>query len=649
MWINKRFLAKNSISSLLLVQFILLFLPQSAWSNEVQIRYEVGFNSVFRLNSWTPVSVFLENKGPEANGDLSIRVRSGSELQENLGETVYSKPVLLPMFSSKRYVFNVFINSYSHPLIVEFNQQGKSPYRTSVNLRQHFTEHPLVVLVNTAMTRPLFEHSGINFVSTLAYHLPEKWDGYKSVEMLVVGVEVLRSLTDSQLKALQNWVKQGGMLVLSGNLNYGATRDERLQRFIQTEIFGIKTVSGLKGLKEFNDAEFLSHRAFVLLKTRPKNAIVLAKENDIPIIYERDLGFGKVVFLAFEYQQPSFMSWTGWQGFWGKIYQLRREQTSFAVRFSKSFLQTALMPENNANFPSLRKTTLLLGAYLFCLFIVFRFMKRHDSKGLTGLMFLIVTGCIFSISGIWFFKGYLGGKTPAWAGLGQVKLSRQDSTALIRQFKSVMAFHKGEYQMDLASNTQVIHLLDKGPGEAKGGLVLNKVRTDNLAVFPMKNWSYRYLQTDRLADLAIDGHAFFENDSLTITLNNHSSHRFHGCYLLFGNSLLELGDIEAQKRKTRLFSKTIIDQNRMIEGNQDDPVFSDKIIIDRPSFFPDLNRSLRKELLDSVRSRFELQNDTVILIGRMTPEKGWQRSQTDDLSENNFIWIFEWEIPLSFR
>ncbi len=623
--------------------------PQPARSNEVEIRHEVGFNSVFRLNNWNPVTVFLENKGPETSGDLSIRVRSGSELDENLSETLYSKPVSLPMFASKRFSFTVFINSYSHPLIIEFAQQGKAPYRSSVNLRQHFTVNPLVVVVNTSITLPLFEHSGVNFVSTLSLHLPEKSIGYDSVEMLVVGTDVLRSLTDSQLKALQDWVKQGGTLVLTGNLNYGTIRDESVQSFIRTEVFGIETVSSLKGLKAFSGQEFLSNRPFILLKTRPKNAEVLAQENDIPIIYQRSLGFGKIIVLAFEYQQPSFATWSGWQSFWEKIYQLKPEQTSFAATFSNSSLLNALMSENPADFPSFRQTMILLFAYLFCLVIVFKYMNRDDAKGKTSLVLLIGTGTLFSVLGIWFFNNYIGEKSPTWAGLGQVKLSKHDSTALIRQFKSVMAFQKGEFQLDLDSKAQMVQLHDKGSDDVKHGILLNQIRHNNSATFPMKNWSYKFLQTDHLADLSIDSDVSFENDNLAVTFDNQSSQSFHGCYLLFKDSLLELGVIEARKKMTRLFTRVAIDQNRLVKENQVDRTPSDKIIIDRPLFFPELNRSLRKELLDSVRNSFALRKDSIILVGQMLPEKGWEKTRPGDLSGNKSIWIVEWEIPITYR
>jgi hypothetical protein len=78
---------------------ILLFFPSITGASSITLEYRLGFNGLFTLNKWTPVTVIIENKGKTINGHLEIIATSGSEFRRDVYNRTYSTPVELPTHS----------------------------------------------------------------------------------------------------------------------------------------------------------------------------------------------------------------------------------------------------------------------------------------------------------------------------------------------------------------------------------------------------------------------------------------------------------------------------------------------------------------------------------------------------------------------
>ncbi len=75
----------------------------SAGQTRIDLDHEIGFNGIFKLRSWTPLQVTLENRGPETRGRLEVIVTSGSECRGDVYRTIYTADVDLPRGTRKRY------------------------------------------------------------------------------------------------------------------------------------------------------------------------------------------------------------------------------------------------------------------------------------------------------------------------------------------------------------------------------------------------------------------------------------------------------------------------------------------------------------------------------------------------------------------
>ena len=305
--------------------FLVLLCPFPAFSASVSMEYSLGFNSLFSLNRWTPLNIILENRGKTIYGLLEVVVTSGSEYRRDVHDTTYSMDVELPTNSKKLYSFTIFIDSFTHPLVIRLKDSQETILFSSVNLRSHYVDKPLVLVVGNKIPpdfSPILPERVLP-ISLRPQFLPETWYGYDGVEMLIMQASVWKNLRERQYIALTKWLEGGGYLITSGGLNYGSLLNERGGRIISVNILGSKRIFELNSLEEFAGQRLTSSDPFLVVKAEIKESVTLVEEDDIPIIIQKEVGLGKIIFLAFDYQRPPFAEWTGKNHFWNRILSLR--------------------------------------------------------------------------------------------------------------------------------------------------------------------------------------------------------------------------------------------------------------------------------------------------------------------------------------
>ena len=206
------------------VFLVIVCTPRATWSAAVSMEYFLGFNGHFQINSWTPLTVFLENRGRSTRANLEVIVTSGSELRQDVYPTTYAIDAELPNNSKKRYAFSILIRSISHHLVIRLRQKDNTLISTSVNLRPHFTEKKLAVVGDHFVSPDILSvlPTKLYPVNVRPEFLPENWYGYDGVELLIMRAGALRRLRARQFQALTRWLKKGGYLVTTGGINYGS-------------------------------------------------------------------------------------------------------------------------------------------------------------------------------------------------------------------------------------------------------------------------------------------------------------------------------------------------------------------------------------------------------------------------------------------
>ena len=183
----------------------------------------------------------------------------------------------------------------------------------------------------------------------------------------------IRRLRERQFQALTQWIKQGGYLITAGSLNYGSLSDQRIQSILPIRVLGQRRLFELKSLNNFCGRSLRSFESFLVIDVRMQNSDVLIREGDIPIIIQKHLGVGQIVFLAFDYNTQPFSNWDGRMLFWEKALSMRSRIDPQGVSVDNNKILDSMLANVPAHFPNSKSVFMLISVYLGLLWY---FMKK---------------------------------------------------------------------------------------------------------------------------------------------------------------------------------------------------------------------------------------------------------------------------------
>lgn len=136
--------------------------------------------------------------------------------------------------------------------------------------------------------------------------LPDRWIGLAPLRMIVLHDAGLDVLSPEQAKALRDYVRQGGTLLLAPGASRALFTHPAIAAIAAVEIGEPRSATELKGLRRFGP--FADRSAFRL--HLPTNGRVPPKMEDTGI-RDYEAGLGRVVVLPFDLRQAPFDGWAG--------------------------------------------------------------------------------------------------------------------------------------------------------------------------------------------------------------------------------------------------------------------------------------------------------------------------------------------------
>jgi hypothetical protein len=334
-----------------------LLAQQSANEQAAPARLEitgvrVGFNGLYKVGLWTPVTVFFKG-GPETvtglvqltlpDGDgLPSRVTSQRPYQVTAGQT--ASVMLFAKFGRIESELRAALVDAKGEQVFALRRfdsvhDPQSPELLSSAL---FSGQQLVVTIGSSIgiedaiklhlrdEKATIAHTRLENLD----QLPTRWYGYEGVDSLVLSTsraEIYRKLTEQsdQLKALEEWVERGGRLVISA-----ATRapellqDGPLARFAPGELIKVTTLTRTSELESYSETQ-----EPIVFRRGSNAAIPVAQfgaitgrieapdsqQTELPLVVRRPFGLGEVVYVAVDLDQPPLVEWKGRGQFVSKL------------------------------------------------------------------------------------------------------------------------------------------------------------------------------------------------------------------------------------------------------------------------------------------------------------------------------------------
>ncbi len=301
---------------------------------------DVGFDHRFRPGSWTPVGVTLRNGGPSLEAVLEFHVRQGALASQPPALTIYKLPVQMPPQSDRRWVVPLPLRQSFHQLEV-YLRPAAGPAAQAAAPRgeeSQVTPTPPPLLAAQVPLHPLASNAlfllvldrragGWQFLrrddrvqkvevlyAASPSELPDQWIGYDGVAGIIVGEFPLADLRPSQVEALRQWVEMGGRLLVTANRLLPPTGADAWRSLLPVRLTGrTRTVT----LQSLGEAYIPLPRSgsLVAWESVPQGGEVLVSAGELPLAAAREVGAGRVAFVAVDLTVPLLEAWAGRQPF----------------------------------------------------------------------------------------------------------------------------------------------------------------------------------------------------------------------------------------------------------------------------------------------------------------------------------------------
>jgi hypothetical protein len=625
------------------------FMPLPAYSAAISLDYSVGFNGQFQLNTWTPVTVVLENRDHPISATLEIVVTSGSEYQQDVYPSTYAVAVELPTGSRKRYAFTVMIKTVTHDLIIKLSREDNILISKFVNLRPYFTDKSLAVVADNFVSPDILSvlPEVLHPVNVPPVFLPDTWYGYDGVKLLIMKADTIRGLRPRQYRALTRWISQGGYLLTSGGLNYGALFDRRIQDLLPLSVEGHRQMSAIPSLTQFCSQSLVGQEPFLVLNVHIEDASILVKENNIPIIIQKKRMYGKILFLSFDYNTPPFSRWDGRTLFWEKIFALQPSVARAGVDVDDQKILASMSAAMPARFQGFKFALVFVGAYLILLRLFFKKIREPGkSRWKYSFAFLIMIA-FFTAIGYWgfFYPSHLQKITSN--SFSQLNLSGRNPSGSLKYIIGLYAIKKSAYRLDFGEWSYPVTpvLSERSRRKIPAPYVVNENNGDQQIKGVLDKWSHSFYKIDSNFLVHIEGDAKRDDRLLTIRVDNKMPHGIVDCLVYFKKRFIFVDDIMANKRltiklelsdlkKTEIFNNQEI--NRILDGLNSNGA---------ATYLGASQEMITEDVLRDVHAKYKSAPDRLVILGWMQagmspPGFGHNQPKGEHLT------LINWELPV---
>ena len=533
--------------------------PSIAWSAEPLLE------GAFKYGEWLPVRVTLANDGPDRRVEVRATITSGE------GQAAYTRPVELPRGARKQVILYVRPNNFSRYLTLRLFEGERERGKKTVEV-QPLSAWALFVGVVADRAVPLPDVAAVlegpqremKHVRLAVQALPDRTAGLRSLDALVLNDVDTSRLSPVQQQALAGWVQLGGRLIIGGGTGAAQTLAGLPDPLRPVRLLDTRSLTSLPGLASL--AEGTPVRVpgpFVVAEAEPvSGAEVLAEQEGLPLVVQRRLGDGAVIFVALDLSRSPFGEWGGAAAFWKRLAVDERSlfpegPPDMSRRdWEAGPMLSALTSLPSLELPAVRWVILLLLLYILLIgpvnYLVLRRRRRLEWAWITiPLLTLAFSGLSYGIG-----YGLRGGEVILNA-LSIVEMPAPDSpTAQVRTYVGLFSPTKRAYSLQVPGD------LLAGPlGTRFGGPWGPPVRGGHITVvqgaptvvrdLTVNQWSMQTLMAEGAveAPVHLEAELRYENERLVGEVANGGDALLRDVVVVFNNDFARLGDLAPGERR----------------------------------------------------------------------------------------------------
>jgi hypothetical protein len=453
---------------------------QDNFQDVVEMSIEVGFDSFFRPNDWTPVRVQVKNNGESVIGRLVIRPETSGTVVGN----AFSTPIDLPSGAEKAEIINIQARTFPDSLRVELIDDADfvvaSQEASLIDLRQQDQLYAVVTGANSDAISLAGVHIGGYEAEQAQWNIdniPDNALSLQSLDMLVLLNIDSENLATTQRRAIRQWVEWGGHLLVIGGPSAQSTALAMtdILPFVPDDNQSIDDLTAIARYAGDTQTE-LMERTIIATGTVAEDAeVLITADDDTPILIRGHLGAGLIDYLVADPTLEPLASWDSLGSLWIKILATRPPQPIW----TQGFTRPEWGAESIANLPGvdllppIQTLCLFLFAYIMLIGPVNYFvLSRLNRNGLGWITIPLVTAIFTGIA--WTVGFNLRGSEIIVSRNTVVQTWADTDTAKVDQFMGVLSPRRATYSLSVPEN----YYLGVTGGASSGGIFAsNTVQT----------------------------------------------------------------------------------------------------------------------------------------------------------------------------
>jgi hypothetical protein len=552
--------AKSRLGQLAQVVALLLVmagaLPESRAASAIDITAVVGFGDVFRPGHWTPLNVTVTNRGADIDGELEVQVTGDDALRGRLLVTTHRRTLELNSNARKSLHFVVHPQGLSHPVVVSVRAHGKELAREELDLRNRFAAQRLLLVLSRDVDLDYLNDGSVDGLRVLYPHpelLPAHWRGYDAVAAIVMHGMSLERLSASQFEALKKWIAHGGILAVSGAADYALLRTARLAELLPGTPVGMTRIDA-STLPEAFSASPDASRPVHVHRLRAFQGHVRLQVGDVPLIVERALGRGRVLYLTFDVSAHPFDRREGMRALW--LENLRLPAIS-AARVSAADPGTetplmALIRAQAGRFPASATVFLFLLLYLGVLFAGYAIPMVTPARRWTLALGSWAAPLVFAPAAWLMFGPAVFPRAATAASVALIEPLPGSGYARLTLELGVYANRTGRLRLEYRGAEPVLYAHRQALREGKvQDWVLGEGPRAYAEPSDRRRYALHALQGEDVIAFRVDARVHDESPGPRLVLYNASGRNLEALSMLFDGYAYPLGSIAAGERLER--------------------------------------------------------------------------------------------------
>ncbi len=420
---------------------------------------EAGFDRWVRWGEWYPLRAVLENQGPDFKGRLVAQVVG----QENTA-TEYGVEVVLPQGGKKEIILSLPVRDMNRKLEVRLDTGGKTVLSEKITLRVANQQDLLVAVLardNTTLdhlaslqsANPNFRRrSEVMHLETRDF--PEEEAVLGTFGVIVINDMDTTQLSDQQLAGLENWVRQGGTLVIGAGPNWRHTLAALPAGLVPFEVSGTKVLNNLSELEKMTGKRLPVGSATVVTG-KPSGRVAIAA-GQVPLLVEKKNGQGKVLFFTLDLALDPIAAWAGNTSLWKQLLDFDNPATiSRNIKGSPMFsdpgggmINEALRNIAALDLPSPKLLAVFLIGYIILVGpVMYLVLKKFDRR---DWAWLAIPATVVLVAGAAYTLGFVGkGRDILTQNIAILPLNNQTKTVQVDTFMGIFAPSKDNYLVEI--------------------------------------------------------------------------------------------------------------------------------------------------------------------------------------------------------